>query len=76
MLRKSRVGTAFYEKHIEGGHVTKGDIQTSPMRVRSGSEVTTKEGPKRKTKETYYEVQSVTRRDGKSGSGAEIPETV
>ena len=76
MLRKSRVGTAFYEKHIEGGHVTKGDIRTSPMRVRSGSEVTTKEGPKRKTKETYYEVQSVMRQDGTSGSGAEIPETV
>ena len=36
MLLKSRVGTAFYEKHIEGGHVMKGDIRTSPTRVRSG----------------------------------------
>ena len=70
------MGTAFYEKHIEGGHVTKGDIRTSPTRVRSGSEVTTKEGLKQKTKEAYYKVQSVTRRDGTSGSGAEILETV
>ena len=76
VLLKSRVGTAFYEKHIEGGHVTKGDIRISPTRVRSGSEVTTKEGPKRKTKETYYKVQTITRRYGMSGSGAEIPETV
>ena len=76
MLLKSRVGTVFYEKHIKGGHVTKGDIRTSPTRVQSGSEVTTKEGPKRKTKETYYEVQSVTRRDRTSGSRVEIPEMV
>ena len=39
---KSKVETVFYKKHIEGGHVTKGDIQTSPMRVRSGSVVSTK----------------------------------
>ena len=76
MLLKSRVGTAFYKKHIEGGHVMKGDIRISPTRVRSGSEVTTKESPKWKTKEAYYKVQSVTRQDGMSGSGAEIPETV
>ena len=48
----------------------------SPTRVQSRSEVTTKEGPKRKTKETYYKVQTVTRQDRTGGSGAEIPETV
>ena len=57
---KSKVEVAFYEKHIEGGHVTREHKGLSPMRVRSGSEVTTKEGPKRKTKETYYKVQTVT----------------
>ena len=56
--------------------MTKGDIQISPTRVRSGSEVTTKEGPKQKTKETYYKVQTIRRRDGTSGSGAEILEMV
>ena len=76
MLRKSREGTAFYEKHIEGGHVTRKHKGLSPTRVRSGSEVTTRKGPKRKTKETYYEVQTIKRRDRTSGSGAEIPETV
>ena len=76
MLLKSRVGTVFYEKHIEGGHVTREHKGLSPTRVRSGSEVTTKEGPRRKTKETYYKVQTTKRRDGMSGSGAEIPETV
>ena len=48
----------------------------SPTRVQSGSKVTTKEGPRRKTKETYYKVQTIKRRDGMSGSGAEILETV
>ena len=48
----------------------------SPMRVRSGSKVTTKESPKWKSRETYYKVQTVTRRDGMSGSGVEILETV
>ena len=48
----------------------------SPTMVRSGSEVTMKESPKWKTREMYYKVQTVTRRDGTSGSGAEIPETV
>ena len=76
MLRKSRVGTAFYEKHIEGGHMTREHKGLSPTRVQSGSEVTTKEGPKRKTRETYYKVQTTKRRDGTSGSGAEIPEPV
>ena len=76
MLLKSRVGAAFYEKHIEGGHVTREHKGLSPTRVRSGSEVTTKEGPKRKTKEMYYKVQTITRRDRTSGSRAEIPETV
>ena len=70
------MGTAFYEKHIEGGHVTREHKGLSPTRVRSGSEVTMKGGPKQKTKETYYKVQTVTRRDGTSGSGVEIPETV
>ena len=76
VLLKSKVGTVFYEKHIEGGHVTREHKGLSPTRVRSGSEVTTKEGPKRKTKETYYKVQTVTRRDGTGRSGAEIPEMV
>ena len=58
---KFKVETVFYEKYIEGGHVTKGDIRTSPTRVQSGSEVTTKESPKWKTRETYYKVQIVTR---------------
>ena len=70
------MGTAFYEKHIEGGHVTGNIKGLSPTRVRSGSEVTMKEGPKRKTKEMYYKVQTIKRQDGTSGSGAEIPETV
>ena len=51
----------FYEKHIKGGHVTREHKGLSPTRVRSGSEVTMKEGPKRKTKEMYYEVQTMTR---------------
>ena len=76
VLLKSRAGTAFYEKHIEGGHVTREHKGLSPTRVRSGSEVTTKEGPRRKTKEMYYKVQTIRRRDGTSRSGAEIPETV
>ena len=76
MLLKSRVGAAFYEKHIEGGHVTREHKGLSPTRVRSGSEVTTKEGPRWKTKETYYKVQTITRRDGMHGSGAKIPEMV
>ena len=75
MLLKSRVGTAFYEKHIEGGHVTREHKGLSPTRVRSGSKVTTKEGPRRKTKETYYKVQTITRRDGACRSRAEILET-
>ena len=66
----------FYKKHIKGGHVTREHKGLSPTRVRSGSEVTMKESPKRKTREMYYKVQTVTRRDGMSGSGAEIPETV
>ena len=65
-----------HEKHIEGGHVTEETYGLSPTRVRSGSEVSTKESPKRKTKESYYKVQTVTRRDEASGSGAEIPERV
>ena len=56
--------------------MTKEHKGLSPTRVQSGSEVTTKEGPKQKTKEMYYEVQTIRRRDGTSGSGAEIPETV
>ena len=48
----------------------------SPTKVRSGSEVTMKEDPRRKTKETYYKVQTIKRRDRTSGSGAEILETV
>ena len=48
----------------------------SPTRVQSGSKVTTKEGPRRKTKEMYYKVQTIKRRDGTSRSGAEIPEMV
>ena len=66
----------FYEKHIEGGLVTKEHKGLSPTRVQSGSEVTTRKSLKRKTRETYYKVQTVTRQDGMSGSGAEIPETV
>ena len=76
MLLKSRVGTAFYEKHIEGGHVTREHKGLSPTRVRSGSKVTTKEGLRQKTKETYYKVQTTKRRDRASGSGVEIPEMV
>ena len=61
VLLKSRAGTAFYEKHIEGGHVTRKHKGLSPMRVRSRSEVTTRESPKWKTRETYYKVQTATR---------------
>ena len=68
--------TAFYEKHIEGDHVMKEHKGLSPMKVRSRSEVTMKESPKQKTKEMYYKVQTVMRRDGMSRSGAEILETV
>ena len=67
---------AFYEKHIEGGHVTREHKGLSPTRVRSGSEVTTRESLKWKTRETHYEVQTVTRRDRMSRSGVEILETV
>ena len=76
MLLKSRVGAVFYEKHIEGGHMTREHKGLSPTRVRSGSEVTTKEGLKWKTKEMYYKVQTITRQDRTSGSGVEIPEMV
>ena len=48
----------------------------SPTRVQSGSEVTMRESPKRKTREMYYKVQTVTRRDGMSRSRVEILETV
>ena len=58
---KVHVETVFYKKHIEGGHVTREHKGLSPTRVRSRSKVTTKESLKRKTKETYYKVQTVTR---------------
>ena len=67
---------ALYKKHIEGGHVTKEIYEQSPTRVRSGSEVSTKGSPEWRTKETYYKVQTTTRTEGTSGSGAEIPEMV
>ena len=63
-------------RNIEGGHVTREHKGLSPTRVQSGSEVTTRESPKRKTRETYYKVQTVTRQDGTSGSRAEVPEMV
>ena len=64
------------KKHIEGGHVTKGTYEQSPTKARSGSVVSTKESPEWRTRETYYKVQTITRREGTGGSGAEIPETV
>ena len=73
---KSKVEMAFYKKHIEGGHVTREHKGLSHTRVQSGSEVTTRESLKRKTRETYYKVQTVIRQDGTSGSGVEIPEMV
>ena len=45
----------FYEKHIEGGHVTREHKGLSPTRVRSGSEVTTRESPKQKTRENVLQ---------------------
>ena len=63
-------------RNIEGGHVTREHKGLSPMRVQSRSEVTTRESLKRKTRETYYKVQTVMRRDGMSGSRVEVLEMV
>ena len=58
---KVQSGNCVLRETYRGRSRDKGHRGLSPTRVRSGSEVTTKEGPKRKTKETYYKVQTVTR---------------
>ena len=56
--------------------MTKATYEQSPTRVQSRSVVSTKESPEQRIRETYYKVQTTMRREGTSGSGAEIPETV
>ena len=65
-----------YEKHIEVGHVMKETYEQSPTRVQSRSVVSTKESPEWRIREMHYKVQTTTKREGTSGSGAEILETV
>ena len=48
----------------------------SPMRVQTGSVISMKGNPEWKTRETYYKVQTVMKREGTKRSRAEILEMV
>ena len=56
--------------------MTKETYEQSPMRVQSRSMVSMKESLEWRIREMYYKVQTTMRREGMSGSGVEIPETV
>ena len=65
-----------YKKHIKGGHMMKEHKELSPTKVQSRSTISMKRNLEWKTRETYYKVQAIVRREGTNRSRVEIPEMV